>query len=487
MAIAIVILLLVFVSLIFHYLSPWWLTPIASNWGAIDDTINITLWVTGVVFVAVNCFLAYVVYKFRFNKARRSHYEPENKKLEGWLTVITALGIAVMLAPGLWVWQQFVSVPKEAKVVEALGQQWHWGFRLPGKDGLLGKTAIAFIDESNPFGIDEEDANGQDDVLILSNELHVLLGQPVKVLLRSKDVLHNFAVPQFRVKMDLVPGISTYLWFTPTRLGRFELLCEELCGMAHYTMRGHIVVDSEEGYRRWLSEQPTFAQYRRQVFAERDADREKGQLIYAACMACHGERGEGNPALMAPQLAGQSVAYLKRQLRYYRQHIRGNDERDSYGRQMAAMAAILTAEKDINDVSAYISSLPTQAAVLHSPGDIAKGRSLFRNCSDCHGRTGEGRVALRAPRLSGQHGDYLKRQLLHFKNGVRGSQEGDVFGHQMVLMAQTLRTIESINDVVAYITTLPVVTKDEDVFSVQQSRKKVVLLPNDAVNVGEVR
>ena len=89
----------------------------------------------------------------------------------------------------------------------------------------------------NPLGLTPDDPNGQDDLLIEGDPLHLLVDQPVKMLLRSKDVLHNFAVPQFRVKMDLVPGMVTYAWLTPTATGTFEILCEELCGIAHHAMR----------------------------------------------------------------------------------------------------------------------------------------------------------------------------------------------------------------------------------------------------------
>ena len=129
MAIAIVIVLLVIGSIIFHFISPWWFTPLASNWHAIDDTINITLWVTGVVFVLVSLFLAFVVYRFRYDKNKRADYQPENKELELWLTTITAIGVISMLTPGLFVWGQFVTVPENSDTVEVVGQQWHLTLR----------------------------------------------------------------------------------------------------------------------------------------------------------------------------------------------------------------------------------------------------------------------------------------------------------------------------------------------------------------------
>jgi heme/copper-type cytochrome/quinol oxidase subunit 2 len=141
MGVAIVLVLLVAASVLFHFLSPWYFTPIASNWGTIDDTISITFWVTGAVFVIVNLFMAYAVYRYRHRTGGRAHYEPENKKLEWWLLGLTTVGVAAMLAPGLFVWAKFVDVPKDAMVVEALGQQWHWMYRFPGKDGKPAPSA----------------------------------------------------------------------------------------------------------------------------------------------------------------------------------------------------------------------------------------------------------------------------------------------------------------------------------------------------------
>ena len=112
MAVALILLLVAVGSVVFHLLSPWWWTPIASNWGYIDDTIIITFWITGVVFVAVVLFMAYCVFRFRHRAGQQAAYEPENKRLEWWLTIATAVGVAAMLAPGLFVWNQFVTVPQ---------------------------------------------------------------------------------------------------------------------------------------------------------------------------------------------------------------------------------------------------------------------------------------------------------------------------------------------------------------------------------------
>ena len=260
MAIAIVLMLLLVGSVVFHFLSPWYFTPIASNWGTIDDTISITFWVTGIVFVAITVFVAVALVRYRHRHDRRAAYEPENKRLEWQLLIATTVGVAAMLAPGLLVWAKFVDVPQDAAVVEVVGQQWHWSYRLPGADGKLGTVDARFVSDDNPFGMTPRDAHGQDDVLVSSPELHLPLGKPVKLLLRSKDVLHNFTVTQFRVKMDLVPGMITHLWLTPTVPGSYEILCEELCGVAHFAMRGRVVVTPRDEFDAWLAAMPTFSQ-----------------------------------------------------------------------------------------------------------------------------------------------------------------------------------------------------------------------------------
>lgn len=260
MAVAVVIALLVLGSILFHIFSPWWMTPIASNWGSIDDALIVTLYICAIAFVGLNLFLALAIFKYRARAGHRAHYEPENTSLEKKLTFWTGLGIAGMLAPGLIAWNQYVTVPDDAAVIEATGQQWQWAFRFPGPDGVLGTAAVAHMTPDNSFGLNPRDPHGRDDILIETNELHMPLGKPVKMVLRSKDVLHDFYVPHFRAKMDLVPGIVTYFWMTPTRTGTFEILCAELCGVGHHEMRGTVVVEEQEAFDRWLGEQMTFGQ-----------------------------------------------------------------------------------------------------------------------------------------------------------------------------------------------------------------------------------
>jgi cytochrome c oxidase subunit 2 len=450
MPFAVVLILLVVGSVLFHILSPWWFVPLASNWAMIDFTIDLTFWVTGTVFVAVNLFMAYCIIKFRHKKGARSTYEPENKKLESWLTGLTAIGVAALLTPGLFVWADFVNVPEEAHVVEAVGQQWHWSFRYPGEDGKFGEVDASRINDDNPFGVDPDDPNGQDDVLVASSDAHIPVDKPVKFLLRSVDVLHDFAVAEFRVKMDLVPGMQTYLWLTPTKTGRFEILCEELCGIAHFTMRGAVNVDDEADYERWLAQQPTYSEIVNKVAGNASI----GAAQYAVCAACHGQQGEGLQALNAPKLAGQNAQYLTRQITHFKSGTRGAHDDDLYGKQMVPMVATLVDEAAIDNVVAYILTLSDTPAAATIEGDTEHGEKLYSVCAYCHGADGLGVQAMKAPRAAGMNDWYLARQLQNFKAGIRGQHPSDHYGKQMSLMADILQDDEAINDLVAYINTL---------------------------------
>jgi cytochrome c oxidase subunit 2 len=207
MAIALVLVLVVVGSVLFHVLSPWWWTPIASNWGYIDSTIVITFWITGAVFSAVVLFMAYCVYRFRHKEGQKAAYEPENKRLESWLTAITAIGVAAMLAPGLYVWKQFVTVPGcdrgrgrcPAMAVELPAARRRRQARHLRHAALSAPTTRSASIPTIP--------NGQDDIVVEAADLHLPIGKPVKMLLRSVDVLHDFYVPEFRAKMDMVPGM----------------------------------------------------------------------------------------------------------------------------------------------------------------------------------------------------------------------------------------------------------------------------------------
>jgi cytochrome c oxidase subunit 2 len=293
MAIALALLVIVIGSVLFHLVTPWWTTPLASNWKQMDDTLTITLAVTGFFFVVINLFVVYTVWRYRHRAGQRAAYEPESKRLERWLIGITTVGIVGLLAPGLAVYADYVRPPSNALLLEVVGQQWQWRFRLPGASGKLGGSDARFVSAANPLGLDPADPAGQDNIVVLGNEVHLPLGRPVKVLARSHDVLHDFFVPPFRARMNIVPGQVSSFWFTPTQPGRYESLCAQLCGVGHPNMRGFVVVEDEAAFQAWLKQQPTFAttQAAPSAVAPAGADAlpAQGRALAQSkgCVACH--------------------------------------------------------------------------------------------------------------------------------------------------------------------------------------------------------
>lgn len=292
MAMAVALVVIVAASLLFHFVSPWGATPLASNWREMDDTLAITLAITTVFFVVINLFIGYMLLRFRHRAGHRAAWQPDNRKLEYWLTGVTALAIMALLAPGLFVYAEYIRPPRDAIELEVFAKQWQWGFRFPGADGRFGRSDARFISAGNPFGLDPGDPAGQQNVMVLGSEVHLPLNKPVKVLLRSQDVLHDFYVPPFRARMNMVPGMVTSFWFTPSKAGRYEVLCAQLCGIGHYNMRGFVVVEDETAFRRWLKGQPTFAASLKAPPGGAhplDPLAERGRALAQAkgCVACH--------------------------------------------------------------------------------------------------------------------------------------------------------------------------------------------------------
>jgi cytochrome c oxidase subunit 2 len=294
MIMAWVLLAIIVGSVLFHIFNPWWVTPLASNWKTMDDTLTITVVITGLFFVAINLFVVYALLRFRHREgAPHAKVVPDNKKLERWLIGGTSLGVAALLAPGLVVYANYVNEPRDALFLEVLSQQWQWRYRLPGPDGKLGASDARFVTAANPYGLDPDDAKGQDDLLVPGNEVHLPVGRPVVVLLRSHDVLHDFFVPQFRARMNTVPGQVSRFWFTPQVPGRYEALCAQLCGVGHPDMRGFVVVEEATQYAAWQQNLVSFAVASKTAPAPVGGGgnplAEKGRQLADAkgCVACH--------------------------------------------------------------------------------------------------------------------------------------------------------------------------------------------------------
>jgi cytochrome c oxidase subunit II len=255
-ALAIALVVIVVGSVALTVSGLWWFTPLASNWGAIDTMMIITFVLTGVAFIGVNLFIAYTVVQHRHRDGRRGMFLADNPALERLLILGTTVGIVALLAPGLVFYAQAVSNPEDAMVIEVVGEQWRWSYRYAGEDGALGRADNRLVTPQNALGLDMSDPASLDDRLAVGGPMYLPVNTPVLLRIRSKDVLHSFFVPQFRLKMDAVPGMVTDMWFTPTRTGEFQNLCAEFCGIGHYAMVGRVVVVEQEEFEQWLAQRP---------------------------------------------------------------------------------------------------------------------------------------------------------------------------------------------------------------------------------------
>lgn len=286
--IAIILLLVTLGSVVFNFTTPFHFDAIGSNWNLIDITVYITFVICGVAFVALGLLMAWWVYKFQYQDGNFAEYEPENAKLESRLTIITTIGVVVMLAPGLVAWNDYIRPPSDAYELEVYSKQWKWSYRFPGADGVFGAAHNKYVAIDNPFGMKPGDPYGEDDILITQKTVKIPVGRPVKVLLRSEDVLHDFWVPAIRAKMDAVPGMVTYFWFEPILEKIYEVLCAELCGRGHHSMRGWMHVVSMEEYRTWLNDQVTWAGMKAgAVPLSPEAALGRDIANEAGCFACH--------------------------------------------------------------------------------------------------------------------------------------------------------------------------------------------------------
>jgi cytochrome c oxidase subunit 2 len=297
----IVFLLACTVSAIYYKDSMRWYGPnesASAHGSSIDYIFNITLFFTGIVFFITQILLFYFAYKYRARRGSKAEYISHNNRLEVIWTAIPAVVMTFLVVGGLDAWNDVMADVEEGEdyiEIEATGYQFAWHLRYPGPDGKLGARDYKMISATNPLGQVWSDEKNLDD--FHPSEIVLPVGKKVRVRITSRDVLHNFYLPHFRVKMDAVPGMPTYFVFTPTttteeyraKLGalndrgepqypewhapldpedpegptkfedfNFELACAELCGKGHYAMRRAVRIVSEAEYKNWLSEQQSY-------------------------------------------------------------------------------------------------------------------------------------------------------------------------------------------------------------------------------------
>jgi cytochrome c oxidase subunit II len=241
----------------------------ASDHGVhIDMMLYITIALTGVVFVATQIALFWFSFKYQESDTRKAFYYPHNNKLELIWTVIPAIALTILVGFGIFYWFKITGdAPKNAMEVEITGSQFKWEFRYPGKDKVLGKKYFKEIspEKNNPLGQLWEDPANYDDVYVSGEAMHLVVNKPVRLVIGAKDVIHDVGLTHFRMKMDAVPGTPTTMWFTPTVTSKqmkeetenpnfvYEISCDQMCGKGHYTMRGEIIVESQEEFDIWMA------------------------------------------------------------------------------------------------------------------------------------------------------------------------------------------------------------------------------------------
>ncbi|MFY8020738.1 MAG: c-type cytochrome [Bacteroidia bacterium] len=236
-----------------------------------DNMFMITLALTGVVFVITQILLFWYGYKYKNDGKRKALYYPDNHKIELLWTVIPAIVLTVLVIRGLFVWNDMMySKEENPRNVELFAYQFGWDARLAGEDNKLGAHNFREVGKVNALGVDPKDEKAKDDIIV--KELHLEVNKPYHFSFRAKDVIHSAYFPHFRAQMNVVPGLPTQFSFTPsvttaemrTKTGKpnfdYALLCNKICGSAHYRMKMVIVVDSKADYEKWLKSQKTLAQ-----------------------------------------------------------------------------------------------------------------------------------------------------------------------------------------------------------------------------------
>lgn len=255
----------------------------------VDSMMNITIAVTGIVFLITQILLFWFSYKYQEKENQKAFYFPHNNTVEIVWTVVPAIVLSVLVVIGLRNWFIFTGdAPKNAMVVEVTGRQFGWIFRYPGKDKEFGKRYFRNIDpSSNSLGLiwaDNQEMNQKADPatfddIVQEQTMYIVKGRPVKLIIGSRDVIHDVGLPHFRMKMDAVPGIPTTLWFTPKFTTaemrkmtgqpnfQYEIACDQMCGNGHYSMKGVIEVVTKEEFDAWMAKQKP---YYYSAFPEKD-------------------------------------------------------------------------------------------------------------------------------------------------------------------------------------------------------------------------
>jgi cytochrome c oxidase subunit 2 len=236
--------------------------PNASEHGyQIDHILEFCHWFMAALFFGWLAYFIFVLIRFRRSRHPVADHHGVKSGISTHLEFSVVLIEAVLLlgfAIPLWAKRvnQFPDT-HDAILVHVIGQQFNWTYHLPGGDGQYGRRDPFLVTNQNPVGLDYNDPASKDDIVVVG-ELHVPVNRPVIIELSSKDVIHNFDLTNMRIAQDAIPGSIIPMWFKPIKTGTYEVICGQLCGLGHYSMKGSVVVDSPEDYQNWLKERADY-------------------------------------------------------------------------------------------------------------------------------------------------------------------------------------------------------------------------------------
>ncbi|TYR38510.1 cytochrome c oxidase subunit II [Sphingobacterium phlebotomi] len=268
-----VIFLVAFLAFVYYGYAVWgdwaWRSAVTEHGERIDTMFIVTTVIITIVLVLVHILLLTFPYIYRMRKGTKAYYYPHNDTIEKIWTIVPAVVLTVLVLFGFFTWRSITNVPedlqKSAIQVEVLGEQFQWQIRYPGADGVIGKRNYKMTTPMNSYGIDFNDKHAWDD--IQASDIVIPVNKSVRFHIISKDIIHSFYIPDFRVQINAVPGMTNYFQFTPTMTTEdmrekmndpkydFVMLCNKICGSGHYNMQKKVVVVTEEEYKEWLSTQ----------------------------------------------------------------------------------------------------------------------------------------------------------------------------------------------------------------------------------------
>jgi cytochrome c oxidase subunit 2 len=229
----------------------------SKNGAKVDALIVYVHWLMLALFIGWIIYFGYAVWRFRASRNPKANYHGVKNHASNYIELGVVIAEAVLLVGvAIPVWakavDQFPDV-KDSTVIYVMAQQYAWNIRYAGPDGVFGRQDMNFVSSDNVFGVDPSDSKGKDDIQTL-NEIHVPVGKPVVAYVSSKDVIHSFKITAMRTCQDAIPGLRIPCWFTPTKIGKYQVNCAQLCGPGHSSMTGgFLIVESQADFNKWLA------------------------------------------------------------------------------------------------------------------------------------------------------------------------------------------------------------------------------------------